>query len=125
MLNEYAQLSRETRIAMVGHYLSKMVTLMVAAEKEAARVGPPERTTEAMKKADLDDSLSERIVNYLKRVHYAGPRDIIRYLETRRSTCFRRLKELRERNIIETRGHGRGVQYRLATNDGSTETWAI
>jgi len=110
-MNEHECMSQEERIHRVGALCSKAVTLMVMAEKESARNTFPGEVTAEIEKESQDDWISQGIVNYLKRFGCAGPREMVRYLDVKRTTCFRRLKDLREKGLIEARGHGRGVQY--------------
>ena len=119
MITGYEQLSRNARISLLGHYLSKMVTLMHAAELEEKELkarrlvdGKSETMAENILPAELSTD-SQTIVAYLKKVGSASAREINRYGGIPRSSMFRKLRELTETGVIGKTGVGKHVRYRL------------
>jgi len=119
MISSYDQLSRSSRISLLGHYLSKMVTLMHAAELEEKELkarrsaeGKNEIVSENTMPAALSQD-SNTIVAYLKKVGSASAREINRYGGIPRSSMFRKLHELTQAGVIGKTGVGKHVRYRL------------
>jgi len=115
-VNPYEHLSQEERLRRIGELLSKGVTRMLEAEKNAAQKAG-EAAVAAKVEETEGDWITRGIVVYLKRVGWATPQQIGLALDVKRSTCFRRLKALLERGVLETRGQTRGAQYRIRAND--------
>lgn len=113
-MNPYENLSSEERLTRIAELLSKAVTLYLLKqqdkEREAAVAG-----VAAKVETSGPDWVTRGIVEFLKRVGWATPRDIRRHLDVTRSTCWRRLHTLTVEGVLETRGFTRGVQYRIRT----------
>ena len=111
-MKEYDLLTRKTRFQMIGELLSKAVTLRVLAYQQN---GSNEAAVEATKKAGTKDAdwISRGMVNYMERFGWATPREMLRYLDIKRTTLFQRLGELRNRGLVERRGHMGGAEYRI------------
>ncbi|MEK7992315.1 MAG: hypothetical protein AAB403_00780, partial [Planctomycetota bacterium] len=96
MIAKYDNLSRAARIGLLGHYLSKMVTLMHAAELEEREI-TAQRRAEGTIESSTAGSIptvalskdSQAIVTYLKRAGSASAREINRYGGIARSSMFR------------------------------------
>ena len=61
------------------------------------------------------DWITPGIVEFLKRVGWASPRDIRGHLDVAQRTCTRRLQALLASGVLESRGFTTGVQYRIRT----------
>ena len=111
-MNEYDLLTREMRMQRIAALLSKAVTLSVLADRETGR---NEAVVEVNTKVETqdDDWISRGMVIYMERFGWATPREMLRYLDIKRTTMFRRLGELRKRGVVERRGHMHGTQYRI------------
>ena len=124
MITNYETLSRDTRIRLLGHYLSTMVSLMHAAELEEMEIKArlaldgEDGVTKSIPAVGLSAN-GEGIVMYLKRAGSASAREINRYGGIARSSMFRRLSELTERGVIGKTGIHKQTRYRLV-NTGET-----
>ncbi|MDD4871347.1 MAG: hypothetical protein PHR77_12380 [Kiritimatiellae bacterium] len=114
------------RIRLLGHYLSKMVTLMHAAEQEEqeikARFAVDARVSSTTTNAlpiDLSSN-NETIVTYLKKVGSASAKEINRYGGIAKSSMFRHLRELTKNGIIGKTGTNKRTRYRLVKIGGKT-----
>jgi predicted HTH transcriptional regulator len=121
MITNYELLSRDARIQLLGHYCSKMVTLMHVAELEQQEIRARQAvetkgdgvTIKSQSSALTDDG--KAIVQFLERVGAASPDDIRRYTGMSRMSVFRRLKELASAEILGKVGNGKSVRYRLVS----------
>ena len=110
---EYELMTKEERFARIGHYLSKAVTLYVAAERAAGReIVPPKIVRKRVKRAE-DDWILRGIVNYMRRFGWSTPREMFRHLDVHKNTFLRRLNVLLKRGMLEKRGLTSRTEYRL------------
>lgn len=111
-MNPYENLSPDERLTRIAELLSKAVTLYVLKQREKDR---DTAVAEVAAKVETSkpDWITRGILDFLKRVGWATPRDIRRCLDVTRSTCCRRLHALTAQGVLETRGFTRGVQYRI------------
>lgn len=110
-MHDIDHMSKDERARRIANLLAKAVTLRVEADRAA--IPSTGRPVTLPRQDYIDDWISRGIIDYVKRVRWAKPIDMIRYLNIRRTTCFRRLKLLRQKGLIASCGHGKGVQYRL------------
>lgn len=119
MNTSYEHLSRDARISLLGHYLSKMVSLMHADEMEQgernARRAMDDRTMIMQSGALPNDS--DVIVTFLRRVRSASAKEISRFAGIARSSMFRRLRELTTAGVIGRTGMGKQARYGLIKRD--------
>jgi len=111
-MNPYENLSSEERLTRIAELLSKAVTLYLMKQQDKQR---ETAVAEIAAKVEIagPDWVTRGIVEFLKRVGWATPREIRRCLDVTRSTCWRRLRALTAEGVLETRGFTRGVQYRI------------
>ena len=111
-MNEYELLTSEQRLQRIAELLSKAVTLYVLKEREAGRKVAAAGVV-AKVEAEEDDWITRGMMSYMMRFGWATPQEMLRHLDVTRSTLFRRLRELRKRGLVESRGHTSGTQYRI------------
>lgn len=122
-----AHITETERLQRIGELLSKGVTLMLAAEaNEQQRLGsgdavPPQRTQDGTTPtAGVPDDVpvvkpvAVPVVDFLKRVGSASPREIQVHFGFSRRTASRRLNQLQDAGVIVRNGHTRDVRYRIA-----------
>lgn len=112
-MNQYDYMTHAQRMRRLGELCAKAVTLHVLAEREAGRKAQ-EAVVATTVEQEEPDWITRGVVKYMKRCGWVSPREMLRYLEVTRTTLFRRLRDLRERGMVESRGNGRGIKYRLA-----------
>ena len=119
MNTSYEHLSRDARINLLGHYLSKMVSLMHADELEQKEIKARRKmdgaTMETQSDASRDDT--EVIVTFLRRVRSASAKEISRFAGIARSSMFRRLRELSDAGVVGKTGMGKHARYGLVERD--------
>ena len=120
MNTNYEHLSRDARINLLGHYLSKMVSLMHADELEQKEIKARRKmdgsTMDTQSDASRDDT--ELIVTFLRRVRSASAKEISRFAGIARSSMFRRLRELSDDAVVGKTGMGKHARYGLLERDG-------
>ncbi|MBM4148952.1 MAG: hypothetical protein FJ224_07900 [Lentisphaerae bacterium] len=109
-MNPYEHLSREERLRRIGELLSKGVTRMLEAEKNAAQKAGEAAVAAKVEEAE-GDWITRGIVAYLKRVGPAMPADIRRGIALPKSTLFKRLKLLLAASVLTKTGYHRRVRY--------------
>ena len=119
MNTSYEHLSRDARINLLGHYLSKMVSLMHADELEQKEIKARRKmdgsTMDTQSDASRDDT--ELIVTFLRRVRSASAKEISRFAGIARSSMFRRLRRLTTAGVIGRTGMGKQARYGLIKRD--------
>lgn len=117
-MHPYAHLTREERIRRIGEILSKGVTLYVLKQQEETRKAGVDQVVAKVEQSDAD-WITRGIVEFLKRVGWASPRDIRCHLDVAQRTCTRRLRAMLGAGTLETRGFTTGVQYRIRAASAS------
>lgn len=121
-MNPDEHLSPEERLRRIGELLSKGVTMLLEAERNA-----PQKAGEAAVAAKVEeterDDITRAIVAFLKRVGWATPQKFCRALDVKRATCFRRLKV--GGGLLEKRRKTSGAQYRILVKGQSATPAAI
>jgi len=112
MRHPYEHLSREQRIRRIGEILSKAVTLYVMKKRDAERAAGVAEVAATIQETD-PDRVTRDIVEFLKRVGWASPREIRLRLDVSQRTCARRLRAMLAGGVLETRGLTTGTQYRI------------
>jgi hypothetical protein len=122
MITNYELLSRDARIQLLGHYCSKMVTLMHADEmrqKEMKARQQLDGKTAILSSDSLPDD-SAAIVAFLRRERSASAKEISMYAGVARSSMFRRLHELMEAGVIGKTGLGKQARYGVIEKQEAT-----
>lgn len=114
------QLSRSERILRIGAKLSKGVTLMLAGKaEEKRREGIKSVKTIATvpigNGTQNGDETDSQILQYLRRVGSASPRDIERGLNLPKATAFRYLNRLVEAGGVVRSGKTTAIRYHILT----------
>ncbi len=126
-MNLAEHMTRAERIQRIGQLLAKGVTLLLLREEEERRAAESQGKVMASGTSDngfqraenpasticLSDD-EQRILDYLKRVRRASPRDMQSALELSKATLFRRLKRLTEAKLVVGSGSTTAIRYRLA-----------
>jgi uncharacterized membrane protein len=116
------QLNRTERLQRIGELLSKGITLMLLqkAEQERDRQEKSIPTKPKLEKSSVPEQRNEDrqdpetetdILNYLKRVGGASPRDVQRALDLPKSTAYRYLSRMVENQSIVRSGKTTSVRY--------------
>ena len=113
-MHPYEHLSREERIRRIGEILAKGVHLYLVAQREKERSAAVADVAAKVEESGTD-WITRGIVEFLKRVDWASPRDIRGHLDVAQRTCTRRLQALLASGVLESRGFTTGVQYRIRT----------
>ena len=113
-MHPYEHLSREERIRRIGEILAKGVHLYLMAQRDKERSAGVAEVAAKVEESGTD-WITRAIVEFLKRVGWASPRDIRRHLDVAQRTCSRRLQALLASGVLESRGFTSGVQYRIRT----------
>lgn len=117
-MHPYEHLTREERIRRIGELLSKAVTLYVIKQKEDARKAGVAQVAAKVEESGAD-WITRGIVEFLKRVGWATPREIRLNLDVAQRTCTRRLQALLASGVLESRGFTSGAQYRIRVSSAS------
>ena len=131
-------LSRAERMQRIGELLSKGIALMLAREaqdkkdRESAPATDSNGTGGAkapepngdLLRLNIDET-DGAILDYLKRVGRASPRDIQSGLGLSKPTVFRRLSRLLHLNLIVRAGSTSAIRYRLTSTEGAERTHAL
>lgn len=138
-MDEIEHLTREQRVQRIGELLSKGITLMLMREAEEKQALKPALALAGSNNAPDEDSgicddskhpiaedgAARSILDYLKRVGQASPRDIQRGLNLPKSTVYRYLNRLIQANHVVGGGKTSAIRYRLTsplpTSDGPSE----
>jgi hypothetical protein len=80
MQHPYEHLSREQRIRRIGEILSKAVTLYVMKQRDAERDAGVAKVAARIQETE-SDRITRDIVEFLKRVGWASPREIRDHLD--------------------------------------------
>ena len=103
MQHPYEHLSREQRIRRIGEILSKAVTLYVMKQRDAERDAGVAEVAARIQETE-PDRITCDIVEFLKRVGWASPREIRDHLDVTQRTCARRLRAMMASGVLESRG---------------------
>lgn len=128
-------LSREERIQRIGELLSKGVTLMLIREAELKRssqvaatsasgngsADEPPAVPSPEHQVAGDDDTARSILDFLRRVGQASPRDIQRNLDLPKSTLYRHLIRLVQSSLVVGTGKTSAIRYRLAEPSNVSE----
>ena len=110
-MNENEYMTSAERLRRIGALLSKAVTLHVLAEREVGGALVVKGNTAKVDSVE-EDWITRGMMNYMKRFGWATSREMIRFLDIKRSTLFHRLGVLQKRGVVEKREY-RGIQYRI------------
>ena len=124
------QLNRAERLQRIGELLSKGITLMLLqkAEREQDRDEESSATTPNVKKPSgseqqnndrHDPKIEKDILNYLKRVGGASPRDVQQALDLSKATAYRYLIRMVENQSVIRTGRTTSVRYSSVARDPS------
>lgn len=123
-MNTTSQLPRAERIQRIGKVLSKGVALLlmrevnekVTVESESSPKGDLQASAEAVagrtSRAVAEDTAESTILNYLRRVGCASPRDIQNGLDLPKSTVYRHLNRLVQMRLAARSGKTTSIRYR-------------
>jgi DNA-binding MarR family transcriptional regulator len=116
-MNFTSHLTRSERIERIGQILAKGVGLLLARNAEKLRLAESPTSTCAADQPRLHsqdqheaggaivlDDQEQRILEYLKRVNTASPREMQSCLGLSKATLFRRLKRLLEARLVVSSG---------------------
>jgi len=120
-------LTREERIQRIGQLLAKGISLLLAREAEERRLAISQVSTAAADQPaphfqdqhgagstnGLDDD-ERKILEYLRRMKTASPRNMQSYLELSKATLYRKLRQLLDANLVTASGKTTGIRYRWA-----------
>ena len=125
-MNFTCHLTRSERIERIGQILAKGVGLLLARNAEKLRLAESPTSTCAADQPRLHsqdqheaggaivlDDQEQRILEYLKRVNTASPREMQSCLGLSKATLFRRLKRLLEARLVVSSGSTTAVRYGL------------
>ena len=125
-MDDFSHLTRGERIERIGELLSKGITLLLLREAETRKLSlsrhtptaPPDEVTGNgdMQGAPLEplDETENTILEFLKRVGRASPRDLQRGLDLPKATLYRSLNRLVQAKIITRTGKTSAIRYTLA-----------
>jgi DNA-binding Lrp family transcriptional regulator len=111
-MHPYAHLSRAERIRRIGEILAKGVTLLAIKQQQKDHAAAVAEVAAEVEQSE-SDWITRGIVEFLKRVGWASPRDIYRHLDVPPRTGARRLHALLASGILERRGLTSAAQYGL------------
>jgi hypothetical protein len=116
-VHPYEHLSREERIRRIGEILAKGVTLLAIKQQEDARKAGVAQVVVQVEQSETD-WITRGIVEFLKRVGWASPREIRLHVDVTQRTCARHLQAMLVGGMLESRGLTSAVQYRIRTMPG-------
>jgi hypothetical protein len=128
-MNEMNHLTRAERIQRIGKLLAKGVTLLLMREAEEKRLAHRQALSPTVEESAISrandpsgatvlDEDERRILDYLKRVKRASPREMQCCLDLRKATLFRKLKRLLEAKLVVYSGRTTAIRYQLAGPSG-------